>query len=74
MLSTTFELAKETCSEDKQCEMFYDNEGKGNYFILCYSPATTHSSSRNSILYMKNGKTLVFILVVIVRYIRPYAI
>ena len=67
-MATTFELAQEACSEDKQCEMFYDYEGRGKKFYLCHSPATTLSSSYNSILYMKKGKTLVFILVVILRY------
>ena len=31
----TVELAKEACSREQECEMFYDNYGYGKKFILC---------------------------------------
>ena len=55
-VSATFDLASKACSEDLQCQMFYDSRGKGELFVLCNSPAAIRTSYTGSILYVKKGK------------------
>ena len=49
--------AKETCSGDSNCYMFYDFNGTGNAFEYCSDAAELKSSSHGSILY-KPGNCL----------------
>ena len=50
----SFLLAKEACSVNEKCDMFYDRRGTKQYY-LCGSSTRVKPSSKGSILYRKKG-------------------
>ena len=45
--------AKQECSQNQNCTMFYDRCGKGNEFWFCSDVSETKDSTCDSILYSK---------------------
>ena len=50
----SFLEAKEACSINEKCDMFYDRRGIKKYY-LCEGSSTVKQSSKGSILYRKKG-------------------
>ena len=52
----TINKAKEKCSADPECKMFYDACGQGTTYELCQGYQQKQNSRCGSVLYVKEGK------------------
>jgi hypothetical protein len=50
---STFDEAKEACSMNPQCKMFYNEFGKGKQYILCCGNVHVVPTKYGSVLYEK---------------------
>ena len=53
---TTLSAAKDKCSANSKCTMFYDMAGLGNKFRLCYDSTDIKLSTNGAIIYRKRSE------------------
>ena len=63
MVATNLIDAKQECSANKQCSMFYDVYGGGYKFFACEISSKVDSSTAGSVLYKKGDTSILVSLI-----------